>query len=629
MDAPRNPFGNPPRDSIEQPDSPRTDQSSSATGVFGQVPATPRAEEDLLASLLGQAAPEVETAEAEPLKLTVTATPGQPVAPVAAESVKEAAAAAPEREASHTPGEFTRMLQALTVPGASGSAGSKAGPNAGLGAPEMGRANEVGRVFSPVMMEKKPNDAAVGISPAARPVSPALVPPSQAEPAPPGAFTRMFSSMGASASSGSAPAPTLAADKPVASPPSASAPAAAPGEFTRMFSSREAATPTSSAPAQPSPGPPSPPAAPRSGPGEFTRMFSSPVSSGQESMPSSPVSSAAAERTGVPGIQSSPVSESKFGASAAQSEPGAFTKMFAGQGASAPPQEDPLKSLRQTPSIDSRLHLSMPQTPAAPPPAEGGFTQLLQALNQEPKPKEPAPVATSSFAPLRPASQTPDPIPAPPPPAAPVAAGGFTRLLQSLAPPAGPPLASVPFAAPAAAPPMPSAAAPAAPFAATPLAPASPWATPPSLPPSAPPPKAPGPGEFTRVISGSALRDLQGAQGMPPAASAPPAPAPVWMPPQMPKPPAMPPMSATPGMPQGMPGVGAMPGMHAGMPPAGGGGVPFAPQAFGMSPAVSQPPVPAAPPQTTLQKYLPLILVVNVFLLLVIVLILFFVMHHK
>src|SRR6185437_5798096 len=52
--------------------------------------------------------------------------------------------------------------------------------------------------------------------------------------------------------------------------------------------------------------------------------------------------------------------------------------------------------------------------------------------------------------------------------------------------------------------------------------PASPWATPPSLPPSAPPPMASGPGEFTRVISGSALRDLQSAQGVPAAVPPPP-----------------------------------------------------------------------------------------------------------
>jgi len=57
--------------------------------------------------------------------------------------------------------------------------------------------------------------------------------------------------------------------------------------------------------------------------------------------------------------------------------------------------------------------------------------------------------------------------------------------------------------------------------------------------------------------------------------------------------------------------------------------MPFAPQAFGMPQAAQPAPMPAAPQQTTLQKYLPLILVLNVFLLLVIVLILFFVMHHK
>jgi hypothetical protein len=57
----------------------------------------------------------------------------------------------------------------------------------------------------------------------------------------------------------------------------------------------------------------------------------------------------------------------------------------------------------------------------------------------------------------------------------------------------------------------------------------------------------------------------------------------------------------------------------------------FAPPAFAFSPPSAPPPAVAvpAPPQTTLQKYLPLILVLNVFLMLAIVLILVFALHHK
>jgi hypothetical protein len=57
----------------------------------------------------------------------------------------------------------------------------------------------------------------------------------------------------------------------------------------------------------------------------------------------------------------------------------------------------------------------------------------------------------------------------------------------------------------------------------------------------------------------------------------------------------------------------------------------FAPPAFSFPPVPAPPPPVAAPapPQSTLQKYLPLILVVNVFLMLAIVLILVFALHHK
>src|SRR6185437_5798095 len=107
---------------------------------------------------------------------------------------------------------------------------------------------------------------------------------------------------------------------------------------------------------------------------------------------------------------------------------------------------------------------AQPQAPAA----AGGFTQLLQALNQDPKPKDP-PLAAASFGPITPAPLAPTPTPTPS--AAPAGAGGFTQLLQSLAQPgasaapqaAPPPLTSAtpsPFAAPATPAPAPFAAAP-------------------------------------------------------------------------------------------------------------------------------------------------------------------------
>src|SRR6185437_4449848 len=198
----------------------------------------PRAEEDLLASLLRQAAPEKKVEAAEPPEPAVVASPTQPTFPPAQDAVKEAAPAGGP-EASRSAGEFTRMLQALTTPETSGgAAGSNAVPKA-PGVPSEGRTNEVARVFSPVAMEK-PRDlpATENSAPDRRPVSPAHAPPSnlsesrpgQPAQSAPGEFTRMFSNPLASsphAPSTNAPSSTA----PVAALPSPAAPKSAPGEF--------------------------------------------------------------------------------------------------------------------------------------------------------------------------------------------------------------------------------------------------------------------------------------------------------------------------------------------------------------------------------------------------------------
>ncbi len=463
MHAPKAPF--------DKPDTPAPNQasgegSSSATGIFGTVSPPPtRTEEDLLASLARE-----------------QQTPAAPNPP----SVQQAAPAA-----SSSPGEFTRMLQALTTP-------AQTAPSS---PPAANPSEELARVFSHVSIEKKPT---------AEPVKPAS----------PGSFTQMFSTM--SAASATEPA------APSAAPPAAQPPAASPA----------------------------------SGPGEFTKMFQ-----GMQGQ------SGVSEQGSFP-----PLSKPSRSA-----EPGAFTQMFSTHNPAVAPQGDPLKSLppEPAPEADLKFWKDHPQ-PAEPGlPAQGGFTQLLQALSQEPAVKAPeAPV----YAP---------PAAAPPAPAV----GGFTQLLRTLS--------SEPPAPPAAVPPL---APPPAPVAAPPMAP-SPIVAPPVAPPMMPlSPVAPtvssGPGEFTRVISGSALRDLQSQSGAP---SAPPPTAPVaqpaWPPAPIPPPPAM-------HLPQPAP--------------------PIAPQAFAFPPTPAPPP-PAAPAPATgaLQKYMPLILVLNIFLMLAIVLILIFVFHHK
>ena len=154
---------------------------------------------------------------------------------------------------SSSPGEFTRMLQALRTPDSGGSSDSH---------PFSRPSQELAKQFSPVSLDK----SRAGEVPAGAP-----------EPAKtPGSFTQMFSALNASGTAAPATPPvgqTPAASGP-ASPASAPAPGAAPGhgEFTRMFQ----ASPGQTSAAQPASAPAATPP-PSQEPGAFTRMFSQPA----------------------------------------------------------------------------------------------------------------------------------------------------------------------------------------------------------------------------------------------------------------------------------------------------------------------------------------------------------------
>lgn len=437
----------------------------------------------------------------------------------------------PVQTAGASAGDFTRMLQALKTTDPTGAE------------PVSRPSEELAKVFRHVSMDEIPSAAG----------SPSPEIPGQAVPAnpsaaasgarEPGAFTQMFQSM-------NAPQAPLR-------PPSAPG-APGPGEFTRVFSSMNAeppADPATEPEVAPAPPPPS-----ASGPGDFSRMFQT-LNSGSPARESAP-----------------PATQIEKPQSAA---PGAFTQSFFG---TAPParQPDSFRPLPPEPAQESGFSFTQASPPSPEPslPAQGGFTQLLQALNRETAAKAPESILP------------PPPISSPAP-----AAGGFTQLLRSLSEQP----ASL-SASPAMAPPAPQP--PVAPIPALPVVPSftAQAVAPPVLPRTpAPQPTPSGPGEFTRVISGSALRDLQASPAATPAPAAAPPARPGWAPPPMPPPPAAAPPAPAP---------------H------------FAPPAFAFQPPAAPAP-PPAPPPGILQKYLPLILIVNVFLMLAIVLILIFVLHHK
>ena len=552
MDSSKSPF--------DDPALPGSGEPSSATGIFGTVKQSPPStdQDDLLQSLLRG-----DTATNYTEETAAIAKPAS--TPVAALS------------SSPTPGSFTQMFQALqssdapSTPAPENIAQAATPPPA---PPAAKPAADLTSVFTPVSIHK----------PAAPFPSPAVAAPPVAEQKA-GEFTQLLKTLNN---------PVLKVESPAAE---TAKPSTEPGSFTQLFK-----TATQAHISQPPPEPASPAPAPTpvsgssagSGAGAFTQMFQT-LSSGEESSPIAPATpSQPAAATGFTQMFQSlsgtketaaqpPVTPAAFepATSAPKPGPGAFTQMFSQIGAQNAPQQDPLASLKQEPPPPANFQFS-PATPAADanpfrntqpaPPAQGGFTQLFQALGNEDAapPKEPPPF-------MPPVAATP----------APPAAGGFTQLLRTLNTEAAPPQPQS--------------------------------VTPQPLPPAPPAPlPSSGPGEFTRIISGSMLREAQG-QNVPPGS-------PPVMPAQqggaqpaafqMPQPPAFPKIpTAPPPMPQ----------MH-----VGGGSAPqmphLQPTAFAFPPAPA-PPAPQ-PAQSKLQQYLPLILVVNVFVLIVVILIVVFALRH-
>lgn len=445
---------------------------------------------------------------------------------------------------------------------------------------------------------------------------------SQTPAAAPGSFTQMFQSLKAAEPQPTTPesvppasiAPTVpvlpakpAADltsvftpvsihKPAAPVPSS--PVAAgqkPGEFTQLLSTLN--NPILKAQSAP-PEQPAPEAQQNStAPGSFTQMFQT-LSPNKPPAQASPPTAANSEPAAAGGFTQmfqslsgakEPAPQPPPPAAPVNSGPGSFTQMFSQISGPGAPQEDPLSSLKpqtpaasgfqfSTPTLGANPFGSTP-SPAPAASAKGGFTQLFQALGKE----EAAP-----------AKEPPPLMPSPPvAPAQPSAAGGFTQLLQTLNSPQS---ASVPQPAPQ---PVPQ-------------------PTPTPMPSS-------GPGEFTRVISSSMLREAQGqnpgAGGPPvvPAASQPSSGQPAFQMPQAP---------AFPKMPAAAPPIQQLPHLNAG---GGGGAAPqmphFQPPAFQFPPAPA-PAQPQPPAPGKLQQYLPLILIVNVFVLIVVILIVVFALRH-
>ena len=433
----------------------------------------------------------------------------------------------------------------------------------------------------------------------------------------PGEFTRIYQTMPFAPP---AAPPSSDGAKPFAGPTPAEAPAAQPkkqpvGDFTKLFTQlptprstvvRQAASP------RPMPLPPTEaPTAMPAAPGEFTQMFQSlgpgpaveqtaPASS--TSRPRGPLSQAPVDQPVIKNeiepqteagnftqlFQSiSPQSplEAKAPAPSPIKEPAAppptsesrsFTNLF--QAAQSQPRSEPAYSPREPKQPQFNQDLATPGTGASAA-SQGGFTRMFESLSEE-RVKDPP----FSVAPQR--SSVPEPSPSPAAPSSqPLHAGPgeFTRLMQSLSEP-------VTSAASAASSSNPS-----------PLLPPVPQ--PPAM--SAPPPQQ-GPGEFTRIISNAALREAQGRvpaaaapQSQPSAAAAYPQMAPmpqqpVFAPPQRP---AMPPTPAF-----------QAPTFAPPQPPAA--------------------PAPAPAQGSKFQEYLPILIVINIFVLLVVVLIVIFVLRH-
>ncbi len=397
-------------------------------------------------------------------------------------------------------------------------------------------------------------------SPSVIPVQniPAPAPPSQAEPrqSGPGEFTKLFQAMQEKAGPAAqqpqinpapvSPAPVFPAQDPRQVPPPA------PGEFTRIFvtpSAPAAERPTRVIPETPQYTPPT------ANPAR-ARGFSSPGVSG----------SASADQT------FTQVFKAGSGASASPPEAPSFSAPYAPTPAAAPPQD----SWQQTPAFSD-----VPR-PTAPPPDSSSATGLLSSLGQA----DSTPRRTeASYRPAEPAPPESFP-PYAPPPVSPEPPSGqstsVTRLIQRLSetprvdttqasyPPFPPPAASSPE------------------------------------PPPPPPPASSGPGAFTRMISGDAVKAaLEGAGSQ--AAPPPPAPAasaPAFEPPKFQAPKIEPPKVEPPKI-----------------------------QAPKVEPPKVGAPKLAAPalaaPKSKLEELVPILLILNTFLLIVLLVVVVFAMRAK
>lgn len=362
-------------------------------------------------------------------------------------------------------------------------------------------------------------------------------------------------------------------------------------------------------------------------PGGFTEMLRvMPVGGTEPSAPSPEAS----------GIE--PLSARPEYSSSGENQPGAFTRLFStleGSGTNPPPATP-----EQNPSRGSS------------PENAGSFTRML-AVDQQSAPQrtpfvEPKPaaenlnygVAPEEIGKARDEQGVRDPFSmpqrqdAPPAAAAPAGGVGITRLIRMLDEPVAPPVKTpevTPF----------------------PPAPVAPGATreaqfygsqnAPAVTPV--PPVAAGPSEFTRILDASRLRELSmkgGSTPSAPAPAAPPAPAPPPM--------SMPsyPMPTYP-QPPVMPGYGAVPqpGGYAPMqtPQMGGGSVSFGagggavqmpggmasmqtPAPPPLPPLPAAPPAPAQPGVGKMQQYVPLLLILIIFLLVGLLVTVIFLLKH-
>jgi len=419
-----------------------------------------------------------------------------------------------------------------------------------------------------------PNSPEATQTSSAKPESPSVSPApafSTSSTSGPGEFTQMFQALNQpQAASHAAPvaqtpqsAPALSIPETKAAPVPASTPPPAPGEFTRIFVKASTPSPESQVrpdlPARPAMDTPPAPSPSKmkgfstpgisdsaSAEGSFTQFFKTSAPPPPKSTPAPTVQPFAPPATQAPqsSTSQSPSQdwprESNFGAAPKQFDVG----------------PDPNQG----------------QTPASsPPPAAGSATGLLSALSSPgaattaPRQPEPPPYRPES-APFYPAA---------PPPAEPssVEAGSVTRLIQRLS--------QVPKEAP------PEQVAPSTPStAAVSSGPAS---------------GASGPGEFTRMISGSAFR----AGPEVPTQATPPQPVPAAA---APAPPAIP-----------------IPAVKAPAPP------PMAAPKF-EAPKIEAPkvtPPAVAAPKSKLEAMVPILLVINTFLLVVLLVVVIFAMKSK